>query len=118
MQNTNSRQLPTCGVISSFQSLRDALRGETIARLAQEFGEFLTTASQEEILFLSSALEVRNQCTDPDSDDFRICSAIEFVAGNAAAIPTGSSADGEGPIQGWATVTDEQSKQPAEGAAA
>ncbi|MCA2968012.1 MAG: hypothetical protein INH43_05800 [Acidobacteriaceae bacterium] len=116
--NTNSRALPACGVISSFQSLRDALRGEAREGLVKEFEQFLEDATPEEIAFLSEALSVRNQCTsDADSDGFRLASAIEWTAGNTRAIPIPGSPDDENePVLGWATVTNEETKQPTEGA--
>jgi hypothetical protein len=114
----NSRQLPTCGVISSFQSLRDALRSEALAGLVREFDKFLEDATPEEIRFLSEILSIRNQCTaDGDADGLSLASAIEWVAGNTRAIPIlGSPDDEREPVLGWATVANEETKKPAEGA--
>ncbi len=116
LSTPNSRPLPACGVISSFQSLRDALRGEAVARLAKEFYEFMDDATPEEIAFLGQVFEARNQLA---SGDFRLADAIEWTAGNSHAILAGDeTTDSAGPVQGWATITNEETKQPAEGAAA
>jgi hypothetical protein len=118
LSTSNSRPLPASGTIDSLMSLRDALRNESITRLARQFHEFLEDATREELAFLAEALSIRNECTsDADSDGFRLASAIEFLAGNAAAIPTGSLTDEGGTVMGWATVTSEETKRSAEGAA-
>ena len=72
-------------------------------------------ASPEEIAFLGEVLTVRNQ---PTSGDFRLAGAIDWVAGNFSAIPAGSSGDKDGTFQGWAIVTNDETKQPAAGVAA